>query len=134
MAEHTAENDARREAVAEALFNHLVNRTPGWSRSTWPAPDHHLPWWYAAADAAIAAYETAGREHPHEKPVDLLAGLIRKCPPGIVADPFAGSGSTLLAAKRERRRAIGVETDERYCEVAAKRLTGAQDTLFGGVA
>jgi site-specific DNA-methyltransferase (adenine-specific) len=75
-----------------------------------------------------------GREHPHEKPVDLMAGLIRKCPAGMVADPFAGSGATLIAAKREGRRAVGVELDERYCEITAKRLAASQDTLFGGVA
>jgi site-specific DNA-methyltransferase (adenine-specific) len=75
-----------------------------------------------------------GRVHPHEKPIDLMAGLIRKCPPGTVADPFAGSGATLLAARREGRKAIGVEIDERYCEVTAKRLQNAQDPLFGGVA
>ena len=70
-------------------------------------------------------------DHPTPKPVSLMGELIRKCPPGVVADPFAGSGSTLIAAKSEGRRAIGVELEERYCEIAAKRL--AQDTLFGEV-
>jgi site-specific DNA-methyltransferase (adenine-specific) len=63
--------------------------------------------------------------HPIEKPTPLLHTLLSvvTAPGGIVLDPFAGSGSTLVAARDLGLQAIGIESDERWCEQAARRLS-----------
>jgi DNA modification methylase len=70
------------------------------------------------------------RDHPTQKPLDVMKWAILKCPgkPEVVLDPFMGSGTTLRAAKDLGLRAIGIEREERYCNVAAERL--AQEVLF----
>ena len=69
-------------------------------------------------------------EHPTQKPTGIIDPLLRySCKPGaIVLDPFMGSGSTLVAAKKLGLRAIGIEVDEKNCEIAARRCN--QEVLF----
>lgn len=73
----------------------------------------------------VARWSSEGRLHPTQKPVDLMAWCMEraKVPAGaIVLDPFCGSGTTLIAALETGRKAIGVEIDARWVEVAKRRL------------
>lgn len=70
-----------------------------------------------------------GAVHPTQKPLALMKWCIRFFPfARTILDPFAGSGTSLRAAKDMGLQAVGVEIDERYCEIAAKRM--AQEVLF----
>lgn len=76
-------------------------------------------------DGTRALSEETGHKAP--VPIAVMAWLYEPFAPGVVLDPFAGSGSTLLAARNAGGKAIGIEIEERYCEIAARRL--AQDVL-----
>jgi len=78
---------------------------------------------------------TATRRHPTEKPIELLSQLIESssCRGDIVLDPFAGVGSTGVAAVLLGRRAVCVEIDEGYCAIAASRLRAASELLTKAV-
>lgn len=120
-----------------------------WDKGEWPGMgDLAFPWgpsdeevyvlgdgWTGKREGTVLRAHRIGGAgtHPTEKPIAIMERLIRKAPPGIILDPFAGSGTTLVAAKNLGRRAIGIEMEEGYCSVAARRLS--QGTLnLGGVA
>lgn len=85
-----------------------------------------------AFNYAHAQLASEGKVHPTQKPVPLMTWCLGFTG-GSVVDPFMGSGSTLVAAKNLGRSAIGIEIEERYCEIAARRLS--QEVLaFGGFA
>jgi site-specific DNA-methyltransferase (adenine-specific) len=73
----------------------------------------------------FASTPAAPGRHPCEKPLPLLRHMIEAStrPGNLILDPFAGSGSTLDAARQTGRPAIGIEKDERWCEYAARRLS-----------
>ncbi len=105
-----------------------------------PGPINH-PWWTAHEDIYLSGKGWTGDPtrsvlttnenrsfaarmsgHPTSKPLELMGLLVGKCPPGTILDPFMGSGTTLRAAKDLSRKAIGIEIEERYCEIAARRM------------
>jgi DNA modification methylase len=77
-------------------------------------------WWH---DEKVNNVSQEKFEHPCQVPLGVMDKILRITPCEKVIDPFCGSGTTLRAAKNLGRRAIGIEIEERYCEIAVRRLS-----------
>jgi DNA modification methylase len=139
-----------RGPVVACIGGHNASRTDALLEGTGLTAAHSLSWHREAAHeetvlvAAPDGWRAAGRElsaarrslqspgppprrwdHPCPKPVAMMSALVRlTCPPGgVVLDPFAGTGSTLVAARHTGRHAVGVDLEWRFCRTAAVRTT-----------
>jgi DNA modification methylase len=97
-------------------------------KKRWNGGGHPGVWTHA-----IVKPQTGIRVHTTQKPTNLMSELVSLFtdPGETILDPFMGSGTTLVAAKRLGRKAIGIELEEKYCEIAAKRLAQGALDLFG---
>jgi site-specific DNA-methyltransferase (adenine-specific) len=88
-----------------------------------PTGENARDYWRIAVESGFLNRDAG--QHPARKPIELLLRIVGASTRDgdLVVDPFCGSGTTLKAAKQSGRRAIGIEIEERYCEIAAKRLS-----------
>lgn len=109
---------------------------PGWEAIIYMHREDVKPKWNGGGQHGNYVLPLSqGTGHPTSKPISMISDWVRKFTNhgDTILDPFAGSGSTLKAARDEGRNAIGIEVEEKYCEIIAKRLD--QQTLdFGALA
>ena len=135
-------------------FADRLPMSPGWliwdkrmgvegAAEKWPLSEAELAWTNVRGSTRVFRNRWMGlvrgdergeHYHPTQKPVVLMEWCIGFLPAeGVILDPFMGSGATLVAAKNLGRKSIGIEIEERYCEIAAERLRQGMLGL-GGVA
>jgi len=93
----------------------------------WPGDDHG--WAQGRPKDVVYSARSGNNNHPTEKPVDLMLQVI-KWTKGVILDPFCGSGTTCVAAKKLGRRYIGIELDPKYAEIARQRVKSTPKPLF----
>jgi site-specific DNA-methyltransferase (adenine-specific) len=135
----TTEPDAFFSPYFNVTPKHLCKKASKRDRnSDWRGEEITLPERILEKEAPLRHAEnrttSARNTHPTVKPTDLMAWLVRLVTPpgGIVLDPFAGSGTTLVAAKREGFQYIGIEREAEYVEIAKERTTITNFLYTGG--
>jgi len=119
-------------------YTHFANKLPKGTNLVWIKrfdaafgtflSDAEIAWMkgghgvYCFRDLSMTA-EAKNRKHPNQKPIPLIQWCMEKAKvQGVTLDPFLGSGTTAIACERLNRRWIGIEIEEKYCEIAKKRI------------
>jgi len=126
-------------------YTHFANKLPKGTNLVWIKrfdaafgtflSDAEIAWMkgghgvYCFRDLSMTA-EAKNRKHPNQKPIPLIQWCMEKAKvQGVTLDPFLGSGTTAIACERLNRRWIGIEIEEKYCEIAAKRIENERKQL-----
>lgn len=106
-------------APHKGYFRHQCEYLVWGTNGPCPAAEHAGPF----PGCYQVAVDRKDKHHLTGKPTELLRQLVRAVPPGSrVLDPFAGSGTTLVASAMEGRRSIGIEREQSYCDISSRRL------------
>jgi site-specific DNA-methyltransferase (adenine-specific) len=113
-------------APHKGYFRHQCEYIVWGSNGHLPKATHGGPW----DGAYTIPVRQADKHHITGKPTDLLLQLVQCCPPGgTILDPFAGSGTTGVAAVQTGRNFIGIEIEPKYYDIARQRIEAAQQQL-----
>lgn len=113
------------------VWDKLGNKTPsdfGDCELAWTNIDTSIRIWRQVWRGIVRAGEdnvasNGAKHHPCQKPIELMRWCVGFTESPLILDPYMGSGTTLRAAKDCNRKAIGIELEEHYCEIAARRLS-----------
>jgi len=103
--------------------DHFAERTYGDVELIWTSYDKPTRTIKCQWDGFTRKGETTPKVHPTQKPIELIGKIIKEYSQAgdLILDPFLGSGTTAYCAKKLNRKCIGIEIEEKYCEIAAKR-------------
>ncbi len=110
------------------IWDKMQSHSSGHAELAWTSADTPIrSFRYCRAQLA-----TEGKQHPTQKPVTLMEWCIGFLPDAkTILDPFTGSGTTGVASIKTGRKFIGIELEEEYCKIAARRMQEAENHLFG---
>ena len=113
-----------RKTLINYGYDPVVMKYTDWTSPLRPKkPERSIDFYVANTAKFVSEKNSLAGQHPCPRPIDQVVEIVKNFSAGIILDPFTGSGTTLVAAKLLGRKAMGIEIEEKYCEIAAKKLS-----------